>query len=158
MDTTYGNRIPPAYRWAVAALVLVPLGFMVWAAVGGLVGPTPTIVFTLLGVGFVLVYSRAGTTVAADEEAVRLSLFPVWRARVRFEEIRTVAVEPVHPLSREWGNRGSLRRDGEIFIDAGHSTTCLAFYLGDGAVVRLGMASPDRAHSIAAALPTEVRP
>ena len=157
MDTTYGNRIPPVYRWAVAALVLVPLGFMVWAAVVGLVGPTPTIVFTLLGVGFILGYSRAGTVVTVDEDAVRLSRCPLGRARLRFED-QTVAVEPIAPLGREWGNRGSLRRDGEIFVDAGHSTTCLAFHLGDGAVVRLGMASPDRAHTIAAALPAEVHP
>lgn len=131
---------------------------MVWAAVGGLVGPTPTIVFTLLGVGFVLVYSRAGTTVAADEEAVRLSLFPVWRTRVRFEQIQTVDVEPVTPLAREWGNRGSLRRDGEIFVDAGHSTTCLAFYLLDGSVIRLGMSSPEHAHTLVAALSAKVQP
>lgn len=158
MDTTYGNRIPPVYRWAVAALVLVPLGFMVWAAVVGLVGPTPTIMFTVFGVGFFFLYSRAGTVVTVDEDAVRLSLFPLWRARLRFEEIQRITVESVRPLDREWGTRGSLRGDGEIFVDAGHSTTCLAFHLGDGAVVRLGMASPDRAHTIAAALPAEVHP
>ena len=158
MNTTYGNRIPPVYRWAVAALVLVPLGFMVWAAVVGLVGPTPTIMFTVFGVGFFFLYSRAGTVVTVDDDAVRLGLFPLWRARLRFEEIQRITVESVRPLDREWGTRGSLRGDGEIFVDAGHSTTCLACYLVDGSVIRLGVSSPEHACTIAAALPRKECP
>lgn len=158
MDPIYGNRIPPAYRWAVSVLVLAPLAFLGWAAAAGLVSPTPAFLVMLLGVGFVILYWKAGTTVSVCDGVVRLRLFPLWAARVRVDQIQTIAVEPVAPLGREWGNRGSLRRDGEIFVDAGHSTTCLAVYLLDGCVIRLGMSSPEHAHTIATALPTEVHP
>ena len=158
MDTTYGNRIPPSYRWAVTMLVLVPLAFLGWAAAAGLVSPTSAFLVMLLGVGFVAAYWKAGTTVSIRGGVIHLRLFPLWGTRVRFEQIQTVALEPIASLGREWGNRGSLRRDGEIFVDAGHSTTCLAVYLLDGCVIRLGMSSPEHAHTIATALPTEVHP
>lgn len=152
MEKTYGNRIPAVYRWAVGALVLVPLLFLGSAAFAGLVTPLPALLLALFGLVFVFVYWKGGTTVSADANSVRLALFPLWRRSIPVGEIQSIGVEPVKPLEREWGNRGSLRRDGEIFVDAGQSRTCLAFHLVDGRIIRLGVSSPEHGQEIADAL------
>ena len=143
MHRTYGNRIPPTYRWAVATLVLVSLLVLGAATFAGLVSPLPAVVILVLGVVVTALYRAGGTTVSADAETVRVALFPLWRRRIPFRDIGSIAVEPVTPLEREWGNRGSLRRNGEIFVDAGQSRTCLAFHLIDGTIIRIGVSSVD---------------
>lgn len=152
MEKTYGNRIPSVYRWGVGALVFVPLLFLGAAAFAGLLTPLPALFLALFGMAFVFVYWTGGTTVSADADSVRLALFPLWRKTIPAGEIRSIGVEAIKPLEREWGNRGSLRRDGEIFVDAGQSRTCLAFHLSDGSIIRLGVSSPEHGQDIADAL------
>lgn len=148
MDRTYGNRIPHTYRWAVGALVVVPLLFLGAAAVAGLASPLSAGFLGLLGVVFVGLYWAGGTTVSADSDSARVALFPLWRRRIPFRDIESIAVEPVKPLEREWGNRGSLRRDGEILVDAGQSKNCLAFHLTDGTAIRIGVYSAEHGQEI----------
>ncbi|MBS7548843.1 hypothetical protein [Dietzia massiliensis] len=143
MDRVYGNRLPTAYRWGVTALAMVPLVALVAGALAGQVALVPAFVLFALGAAAVAVYWAGGTTISADDGTVRIALFPLWRRRIPAEQIRSVHVEAVTPIGREWGNRGSLRRDGEIFIDAGHSSTCVAFHLHDGRVIRVGVESPE---------------
>lgn len=152
MAKTYGNRIPSVYRWGVGALVLVPLLFLWLAAFAGLVTPLLALLLAVLGTLFVFAYWTGGTTVSADADSVRLALFPLWRRSIPAGEIQSIGVEPIKPLEREWGNRGSLRRDGEIFVDAGQSQTCLAFRLSDGSIIRLGVSSREHGQEIADAL------
>jgi hypothetical protein len=152
MEKRYGNRIPSVHRWAVAALVLVPVFLLGVAAVAGTVTPLPALLLAVVGTLFVFAYWTGGTTVSADADSVRLALFPLWRKSIPSGEIRSIRVEPIKPLEREWGNRGSLRRDGEIFVDAGQSQTCLAFHLVDGSTIRLGVSSPEHGQDIAEAL------
>lgn len=154
VGVTYGNRIPPVFRWAVAALVLAPLSALVVASLGGFVEPLPAVVLTVFGVAAVCIYWTAGTLVHADSNAVRMSLPPFWRKRVPFTSIRSIKVESIAHIGREWGIRGSLRRHGEVFVDAGESRTCLAFYLFDGGVIRLGVSSPEHGVDIAGRLET----
>lgn len=90
--------------------------------------------------------------VSATSSRVHLGPFPLWSTRIPAEQIGVVVVEPITPIGREWGNRGSLRRHGEIFLDAGHSTTCLAFHLTDDRVIRIDVESPERGRDIAAAV------
>lgn len=144
--------MPAGYRWAVTALVAVPLLALAAGAATGQVDPLPALVLVALGAVAVAAYAAGGTTIAADAAAVRVALFPLWRRRIPAAQLRSVDVEPVAPLGREWGNRGSLRRDGEVFVDAGHSTSCLAFRLDDGRVIRVGVGSPERGRAIVAAL------
>ena len=152
MRWTYGSRIPPVYRWSVTALVLVPIIGVLVAAAAGYSSPLVATILAVVGVALTALYWAGGTVIAADAQAVRLQLFPLWRRRVRVEQIRSLAVESVAPLGREWGTRGSLRRHGHIFVDAGQSTTCLAVHLTDGRVIRMGVDSPERAHGIVDAL------
>lgn len=152
MEKTYGNRVPAAYRWAMSSLVTVSLIFLVAAAFGGLVSPLSAAVLTIIGLAFVVIYWRAGTMIAADSDSVRVQLPPLWRKNIQFKDIRTIEVETIKPIEREWGNRGSLKKGGEIFVDAGHSKTCLAFYLIDSNVIRLGVSSPQRGRKILEAL------
>ena len=150
MRVTYGNRVPPVFRWSVAVLILVPLAALVGSSFAGFVDePAPVVVLTAIGVIVVCVYWRAGTLVRADPDAVRVSLPPFWTRRIPLATIRSVEVESIAHIGREWGIRGSLRSHGEVFVDAGESRTCLAFYLGDGRVIRLGVSSPERGSDIA---------
>lgn len=148
----YGNRLPTAYRWGVAALAMVPLVALLAGALAGQVALLPAFVLFALGVAAAAVYWAGGTTISADDGSVCIALFPLWRRRVPAEQIRSVHIEAVAPIGREWGNRGSLRRDGEIFIDAGHSSTCVAFHLHDGRVIRVGVESPERGARIVESL------
>lgn len=149
MEKVYGNRIPSAYRWTVGLLVAMSLIFLVTVTFSGLVNPLPSVILTIICLVFVIIYWRAGTIVSANSNSVQLQLPPLWRKTIQFEEIRSIAVEPIKPLEREWGNRGSLKRGGEIFIDAGQSTSCLAFYLIDSKVIRIGVSSLKRGQEIA---------
>ncbi|WJY92200.1 hypothetical protein CFAEC_06865 [Corynebacterium faecale] len=149
---TYGNRIPPVYRWAVSALVAISLMFVVIAAATGALDLVRATVFTAIGLMFLVLYHVAGTLVTADAEAVRIWLFPLWRKRVPADQIASIHVETITPIDREWGNRGSLRKDGELFLDAGQSRRCLAFYLVDGTVIRLGVCTPEHGDSMALSL------
>ncbi|AWH92853.1 hypothetical protein [Dietzia lutea] len=152
MDRVYGNRLPTEYRWGVTALALVPLVALLAGALAGQVALLPAFALFALGVAAVSVYWAGGTTISADDGLVRIALFPLWRRRIPAEQIRSVRVEAVAPIGREWGTRGSLRRDGEIFIDAGHSSTCVAFHLHDGRVIRAGVESPERGRRIVESL------
>lgn len=89
---------------------------------------------------------------SADSESVKLSLFPLGWKRIPVTQISSLEIEPITPIDRERGNRGSLRKNGEIFLDAGQSRHCLAFYLKDGTVIRLGMSSPEQVRLMKAAL------
>lgn len=149
VEKIYGNRIQPIYRWAVGSLVAVSLIFLMAAAIGGLVSPLPATIIIILGLAFVVIYGRAGTVISADSDSVQVQLPPLWRKRIWFKDIESIVVEPIKPIEREWGNRGSLKREGQIFIDAGQSKTCLAFYLADGTVIRLGVSSPEHGADIA---------
>lgn len=144
VDRVYGNRLPLAYRWGVTALALVPLLALLAGALAGQVDLLPAFALFALGVVAMALYWTGGTTISADDGLVRVALFPLWRRRIPAEQIRSVRVEAVAPIGREWGNRGSLRRDGEIFVDAGHSSSCVAFHLHDGRVIRVGVESPER--------------
>ncbi|OAH62921.1 hypothetical protein AYJ66_12240 [Dietzia cinnamea] len=148
----YGNRLPTAYRWGVTALAMVPLVALLAGALAGQVALLPASGLFVLGVAAGAVYWAGGTTISAGDGFVRIALFPLWRRRVPAEQIRSVHIEAVAPIGREWGNRGSLRRDGEIFIDAGHSSTCVAFHLHDGRVIRVGVESPERGARIVESL------
>lgn len=148
MERVYGNRIQQAYRWAVAVLVVVPVLALATGAFAGLVEAIPAGILTALGVGAVALYCAGGTVISADPTTVRVALFPLWRKRIPVKRIQSIAVEPVAPIGREWGNRGSLRRSGETFVDAGHSTWCVAFHLFDGTVVRIGVESPEWGNEI----------
>ena len=148
----YGNRLPPAYRWGVAALALVPLLALLVGALAGQVALVPALILFVSGTAAAAAYWAGGTTISVDGGLVRVALFPLWRRAVPAEQIRSIQVEAVAPIGREWGNRGSLRRDGEIFIDAGHSSTCVAFHLHDGRVIRVGVESPERGRRIVESL------
>lgn len=149
---TYGNRVPPVYRWAVSALVAISLMFLMIAATIGALDLVRATVFTAIGLIFLVVYHLAGTLVMADAEAVRIWLFPLWRKRVPANQIASILVETITPIDREWGNRGSLRKDGELFLDAGQSRHCLAFYLVDDTVIRLGVCTPEHGDAMARSL------
>lgn len=149
---TYGNRIPPVYRWAVSALVAISLMFLVIAAATGALDLVRATVFTVIGLILLAFYHMAGTMVTADAQAVRIWLFPLWRKRVPVDQIASILVETITPIDREWGNRGSLRKDGELFLDAGQSRRCLAFYLVDGTVIRLGVCTPEQGDAMARSL------
>lgn len=148
----YGNRIPPVYRWAVSLLILIALGLAVVAGVSQAVDLLTMILLGIVGIIFLAIYATAGTTMSADSETAKLSLFPLWRKRIPVAQISSIEVEPIKPIDREWGNRGFLRKSGEIFVDAGQSRHCLAFYLGDGIVNRLGVSSPEQGQVMKAAL------
>lgn len=154
VNMTYANRIPPGYRWAMTGLVTAPLVVVVVAVIAGYVGLVEAVLLGAVVAVFVAVYLASGTVISATPDSVLLQLFPLWRKRVLRAEIRAIRVEEVEPLRREWGSRGSLRRDRAILVDAGHSTTCLAFHLVDGTVIRMGVASPERGKQIVRMLET----
>lgn len=77
------------------------------------------ILLGVLGIIFLAIYATAGATVSADSEAVKLSLFPLWRKRIPVALISSIEVEPIKPIDREWGNRGSLGKSGGSLLTPG---------------------------------------
>ena len=107
MRATYGNRVPPVFRWSVAVLILVPLAALVGASFAGFVDePAPVVVLTAIGVIVVCVYWRAGTLVRADPDAVRVSLPPFWTRRIPLATISARWRSSRSPISDENGGSG----------------------------------------------------
>lgn len=77
------------------------------------------ILLGVLGIIFLAIYATAGATVSADSETVKLSLFP--RKRIPVALISSIEVEPIKPIDREWGNRGSLGKSGGSLLTPGSS-------------------------------------
>lgn len=133
------SSVPIIYRLAGTLIVLIPLFF---CAISLLQGhkPSPLIVpFILLCIFIYALYWKAGVYVKVSDTYIDARLFPFPKVRLAQDSIRSISLESVAPLTREWGNRGKRGPGKTLFLDAGQNKKCVEIKTADKFTLQLGI-------------------